>query len=97
MSGSSVKDLSVCVVLEPLQVGWKEVEGAIVLVEMGAGAAFVLKGVSAHIWKMLSEGYQPAEIKEVLLEVYEARPEQIEADLLEFLNSLASQKFIHVN
>ena len=91
-----VRDLFTRAGVDDLHVGWREVAGAVVLVEMNGAEVFVLDGIEAHIWKLLSQGCQPADIRTNLLETYDAPVEQIDVDLFEFLDDLAKRKLIHV-
>lgn len=71
----------------------REVAGDTILVPVGStvldnNGLFVLNSVSADIWKLLSQGKQPEEVIAAMTEMYDAPPEVIRADTLEFVDYL---------
>lgn len=74
----------------------REVAGDTILVPVGStvldnNGLFVLNSVSADIWKLLSQGKQPEEVIAAMTEMYDAPPEVIRADTLEFVDYLISR------
>lgn len=74
----------------------REVAGDTILVPVGStvldnNGLFVMNSVSADIWKLLSQGKQPEEVIAAMTEMYDAPPEVIRADTLEFVDYLISR------
>lgn len=61
------------------------------------GSIYTLNEVGAFIWNSIDGKKKVKEIKEILIEEFEANPEQIEIDLIEFINQLESIMMVIIN
>lgn len=73
----------------------REIAGDVILVPVGKtvlenNGLFALNEVSADIWKLITAGKEPEEIIEALTDMYDAPPDEIRADTLDFLDKLAA-------
>ena len=71
----------------------RQVAGDTILIPVGSAVLdsnglFVLNEVAEFVWDILPEVETEAEICSRVLEEFEATPEQVEADVSEFLSSL---------
>jgi len=70
----------------------QEVDGEIVLLEMGTEHYFGLDSVATDIWKLLEEGRTLQETYDALLELYDVDPVTLKSDLETFVNGLVDSK-----
>lgn len=73
-----------------------ELDGEAVLLNVESGLYFGLDEIGTRIWGLLAQGATTEQIGTHLLEEYEAPPEQIYADLEEFLGLLREKGLVRV-
>ena len=73
---------------------WRALDGNAVLLAPISGNVRVLNGIGTIIWKQLAAGRTPENIRADLLAGYEATPEQVDADLDEFLTMLLAEEML---
>jgi hypothetical protein len=73
-----------------------ELDGEAVLLNVESGLYFGMDAVGTQIWGLLTQGATEEEITARILEEYEATPEQVRADLIEFLGLLQEKGLITV-
>ena len=61
------------------------------------GSIYALNEVGTFIWNSIDGNKTVEEIKEMVIEQFEASPEQIEIDLIEFIEQLESLRMVIVN
>lgn len=66
----------------------QEVDGEMVLLDMVSENYFGLDPVGSDIWKLLQEGNTLQQTKDTLFEIYDVTPEELENDIVEFLQKL---------
>ena len=84
--------------IQPLRIApgiiWRALDGNAVLLAPISGNVRVLNGIGTIIWKQLAEGRAPEDIRSDLLAGYDATPEQVDADLDEFLAMLLAEEML---
>jgi hypothetical protein len=76
-------------------VGRRGPDEATILLDMASGQYFTLDEVGGRIWELCDGSKTVREIAAVLVQEYEAAPEQIEADLVALLDELYSDGLVH--
>jgi hypothetical protein len=64
--------------------------------ELTQGVYYGLNAVGARIWELLKEPRTAGEIRDVILDEYDAEPEAVTRDLLGLLTELADRGLIEV-
>lgn len=67
---------------------WTELGNQVFVLSIDKGRYYELKGIGAFIWQALDEPRERAELTALILERYAVSPEQCEADLEHFMDSL---------
>lgn len=70
----------------------QEVDGEMVLLDMGTENYFGLDRVAGDIWKFLREGRTVGETYDALLEIYDVDPQRLKNDMETFLTALLDSK-----
>ena len=70
--------------------------GELVLMDAGSGSYFSFEEVGTQVWQALAAPVQVAAVCELLAAHYEAPIEQIQADVLAFLEDLLARGLIKV-
>ena len=83
------------VVAVPNQISSSLGEEAVIL-ELTQGVYYGLNAVGARIWELLKEPRTAGEIRDVILDEYDAEPEAVTRDLLGLLTDLADRGWIEV-
>jgi len=83
------------VVAVPNQISSSLGEEAVIL-ELTQGVYYGLNAVGARIWELLKEPRTAGEIRDVILDEYDAEPEAVTRDLLGLLTELADRGLIEV-
>jgi hypothetical protein len=83
------------VVAVPNQISSSLGEEAVIL-ELKQGVYYGLNAVGARIWELLKEPRTAGEIRDVILDEYDAEPEAVTRDLLGLLTELADRGLIEV-
>jgi hypothetical protein len=83
------------VVAVPNQISSSLGEEAVIL-ELTQGVYYGLNSVGARIWELLKEPRTAGEIRDVILDEYDAEPEAVTRDLLGLLTELADRGLIEV-
>lgn len=83
------------VVAVPNQISSSLGEEAVIL-ELTQGVYYGLNAVGARIWELLKEPRTAGEIRDVILDEYDAEPEAVTRDLLGLLTDLADRGLIEV-
>lgn len=65
----------------PEEVLFRDLGGESVLLHLGSGQYFGLDEVGTMVWNLLAQGCDLAEVKDRLLEQYDAEPKQVRIDL----------------
>jgi len=68
----------------------QQVENETLLLHPTSGAIFGLDGVSSRVWELMQSSHNLSEVKEQMLEDFEVDEDQLEHDLLAFLEQLKS-------
>lgn len=74
----------------------QEIEGEVVLLDMGSENYFGLDVIGSEIWNLLKEGKTLQEIYDILLERYEVMPEKLKEDLEEFVSKLLESGLVSI-
>jgi hypothetical protein len=72
------------------------VDGEVVIAGLRKGNYYGLSSVGARVWQLVQTPVAVADIGAIVGEEYHVSPERCEADLLELLESMASQGLIEV-
>lgn len=80
----------------PPDVLFHELGGEAVLLNLADGKYYGLDEVGTRMWALLSEHGRLEPAYRALLEEYEVEPAQLESDLLELVNRLASQGLLTI-
>ena len=83
------------VVASPDQVS-SDLAGETVLLSMTTAHYYGLAGVGARIWSLVSEPVTVASICDTIAQEYDAPAQQIETDVVKFLEALADHRLIEV-
>jgi hypothetical protein len=62
-----------------------------VILSIGSGKYFGLRGVGGRIWELIKEPHRVAEVRDIILSEYEVEPERCETDLLDLLEKLVDR------
>ena len=81
----------------PDQVMFRDLAGEAVLLELDSGRYFGLNESGTRMWSLLVHHGRIGLALEDLLREYDAPPEQIEQDLVFFVETLASRKLLHLH
>lgn len=73
-----------------------DLDGEMVLLDTQSGTYFGLNQVGSRIWELTSEPYRIQDVVTVLLDEFAVSKEQLEQDVLHFVNSLSQKSLIHV-
>lgn len=73
-----------------------ELEGEIVILDVDRDLYFGLRGVAAHVWKLIQDEILVAEVRDQLLQEYDVTVAECERDLIALLERLRSEKLIEV-
>jgi len=73
---------------------YAELDDEAVLLNVETGIYFGLNTISTEIWRFLEQGASEGELVSRLADEYEVEPEQLSADIAEFLSSLLDQGLI---
>jgi hypothetical protein len=66
-----------------------ELDGEVVILSIRSGGYYSLRNVSARIWALIHKPRSVAEIRNIVAAEYHTDAERVEADAIEFLESLA--------
>jgi hypothetical protein len=80
----------------PEQVLFRDLAGEGVLLELTSGRYFGLNETGTRMWWSLIQHRHVAAALEALLQEYDVPQERLEKELLELVDSLASQKLLNV-
>jgi len=61
------------------------------------GSIYSLNEVGTFIWNSIDDNKTVEEIKEMMIEHFEVDPEQLESDLLEFIEQLETLRMVIIN
>ena len=73
-----------------------DLDGETVLLDTESGHYFGLNSVGTRIWELASDARSVKEIVSLLLSEYTVSAEQLEIDVLGFVNNLAQRSLIEV-
>jgi hypothetical protein len=77
--------------LNPDAVSWRDVDGEILALDLGASAYLGTNATGALLWKSLAGGTSRGRLIELLTEEFEVDESRAAADVDEFLRGLAAQ------
>jgi len=80
----------------PQDVLARQVGEETVILDLASGRYFGLDAVGARIWQLLTEGLQPAAVRDAVVAEYEVEPQQAESDLLRLLRELQAQGLLRI-
>ncbi len=80
----------------PKDVLFREIAGEAVILNLQTGKYFGLDEVGTRMWQLLAEHQQIEPAIRALAEEYEATQEQLQHDLLELVEKLASHQLMQV-
>ncbi len=80
----------------PSTVLFHEIEGETVLLDTETGLYFGLDQVGTRMWLLLKEHGNVGAAYRQLLQEYDVAPEQLEADLVRFVQTLASRRLLRL-
>lgn len=78
----------------PKHVMARQVGDETVILDLETGTYFGLDSVGARIWELLSQGNSLQRICDVLVDVYDVTPEQLQADVIELAQQLQQKRLI---
>ena len=81
----------------PPRVLFRDLGGEAVLLAMDAGLYYGLNESGTRMWLLLAEHGRADLAYQSLLAEYDAPAERLQADLLEFLDTLASRGLLHLH
>lgn len=84
------------IVVVPGQVVWRNVNEETVILDLGAGMYFSLRGVGARIWELIQQPRTVADLCDTLVQEYEVSVEECERDLRGLFEDLAGRGLIEV-
>lgn len=71
-----------------------ELGGEAAILNLKAGVYYGLNEVGARIWKLIHEPKRVSEIRDAILEEYEVKPDQCDADIMVLLQDLLDNGLI---
>jgi hypothetical protein len=71
--------------LRPGATAWEAIDGEVVVLDLDTSEYHVLNATASAIWRALPHGITIDDATEIVLEQFEAEPEVIRADVVEFL------------
>jgi hypothetical protein len=74
---------------------WREVDGEIVLLDPRTGAYFGLEGLGVDLWRRLQTSTSEKDLLAAVTADYDAPPEEIRRDAVNFLRSLTEEGLCH--
>ena len=77
------------------EVSFQKLEDATVIVHLGTGRIHHTNVTGSRIWELIEEGRSLAEILGVLQVEFEAPPQQLQQEMLGFVEQLSAEKMIH--
>jgi len=81
----------------PAEVMARQVGEEVVILDLASGNYFGLDPVGARIWRLLTEGKLPTEIRDILLEEYDVSHEQLEQDIGRLINELSAKGLLKLD
>jgi hypothetical protein len=76
------------------EVVWREVNGEVIVLEMGSGNYLNLNGSAGALWMALVEPVSVADLVGLLDETSSVSEEQVEADVRAFLDDLSQRSLV---
>jgi hypothetical protein len=73
---------------------YTELDGEAVLLNVESGIYFGLDAIGTRIWSLIGEGVPDEQIHMRLLEEYDVAPEQVRADVADFIDALVAQGLV---
>ncbi len=73
-----------------------DLAGEEVILDLRSGVYYGLDAVGARIWRLLQSETSIADIRDTIMSEYEVEREQCEADLLEFLTTMAGNGLVEI-
>lgn len=84
------------IVTRTLDIVAADMDGEVVMMSVKTGKYYNLGQIGGVIWELIEAPIVVSEIVDRLLDRYDVTPEQCEADVLSFLQSMYEQKLIVV-
>ncbi len=78
----------------PPAVLFRDLDGEAILLNTASGNYFGLDAVGSRMWQSLSQGGSVAQAYAMLLREYKVTPEQLQADLLTFVDKLCERALL---
>jgi len=67
-----------------------------VILSVGSGRYFGLRGVGGRIWDLLKEPRRVVEIRDAILSEYEVEPDRCERDVLDLVDKLVERGLVEI-
>jgi hypothetical protein len=74
-----------------------DLNGEIVILHLESGIYFGLDNVGAGIWNLIQEPISVSDVRDAMLEEYNAEPDQCERDVLALLGDLEDHKLVEIH
>jgi hypothetical protein len=75
----------------PEEVVFRELDGEAVILNLDTGIYFGLDAVGTRIWRLIEERKSLRMVLDTLVDEYEAPPDRLQRDLLEFVERLTGK------
>jgi hypothetical protein len=72
-------------------VSWRDVNDETIILNLKTGEYFTLNDTAKFLWKAICDNKQPSELVQLLAHEYGLRPEEVEADVLDFIEGLTQK------
>ena len=76
------------------ELSWREVNGAIIALDLASSSYFSTNASGSLMWKALVGGASPDELQALLLSNYQITPSQATGDVAAFIDLLAEHKLL---
>jgi hypothetical protein len=73
---------------------FQEIEGEVVLVDLGTNRIYALNETGARLWTLLDAGYDPLRIRHELEREFDVDPEELEQQINSLLDDLAREGLV---
>jgi len=80
----------------PEDVVFRELDGEAVILNLATGIYFGLDPVGTRMWQLLAERRQLRHVWQALQDEYEAAPDRLERDLIEFVELLHARQLVTI-
>ena len=75
----------------------KTIDGEIIVLSLASGHYYKLSSEASTIWDLLKEGVKVSDIRDAMIQTYDAPSSQIQDDLMEVIEMLEREQLIRVS